>query len=131
MIDPSELAGRLPARPLKPDEIDELTDTFGWSVQRIIYTTDSGTEFVPEWYAFRAREGRETPQDDVRGDALCFYMDDNMSEWHGEVLREDVSESTWMQVGEQYARELTGGSEGMAVESVEIEDRVRRLDDSG
>jgi hypothetical protein len=36
-----------------------------------------------------------------------------------------------MQVGEQYAREVTGGSGGMTVESVEIEDRVRRLDDSG
>jgi hypothetical protein len=35
-----------------------------------------------------------------------------------------------MQVGEQYAREVTGGSQGMAVESVEIEDRVRRLDGS-
>ena len=38
------------------------------------------------------------------------------------------TESTWMQVGERYAREVTGGSEGMAVEKVEIEDRVRRLD---
>jgi len=130
MIDPSELADRLPARPLTPSEVDELTDTFDWSVQRIIYTTDSGTEFVPEWYAFRATEDRETPQDDVRGDALCFHMDDGMTEWHGEVLREDVLESTWMQVGEQYAREVTGGSKGMAVESVEIEDRVRRLDGS-
>jgi hypothetical protein len=130
MIDPSELADRLPARPLTPDEVDELTDEFDWSVQRIIYTTDSGTEYVPEWYAFRATEDRDTPQDDVRGDALCFRMDDSMSEWHGEVLREDVSESTWMQVGERYARELTGGSKGMTVESVEIEDRVRRLDDS-
>jgi len=130
MIDPSEFADRLPARPLKPSEIDELTDEFGWSAQRIIYTTENGTEFVPEWYAFRATESRETPQSDVRGDALCYHMDDSMSEWHGELLRSDVLESTWMQVGERYARELTGGSEGMAVESVEIEDRVRRLGDS-
>jgi len=130
MIDPSELADRLPERPLTPDEVDDLTDKFGWSVQRIIYTTANGTEFVPEWYAFRATESRETPQDDVRGDALCYHMDDSMTEWHGEVLGEDVRESTWIQVGEQYAREVTGGSEGMAVESVEIEDRVRRLDDS-
>jgi len=130
MIDPSEFADRLPARPLKPSEINELTDIFGWSAQRIIYTTENGTEYVPEWYAFRATENRETPQDDVRGDALCFHMDDNMSEWHGEILRSDVRESTWMQVGERYAQELTGGSKGMTVESVEIEDRVRRLDDS-
>jgi len=131
MIDPSELADRLPARPLKPSEVDELTDEFGWSTQRIIYTTDNETEFVPEWYAFRATGDRETPADDVRGDALCYHMDDTMSEWHGEVLREDVSESTWMQMGELYAQELTGGSEGMTVESVEIEDSVRRLDDPG
>ena len=131
MIDPSELADRLPARPLKPSEVDDLTDEFGWSTQRIIYATDNGTEFVPEWYAFRATEDRETPEDDVRGDALCYYMDDSMSEWHGEVLREDVRESTWMQVGERYAKELTGGSEGMEVEKVETEDRVRRLDGSG
>jgi len=130
MIDPSELADRLPERPLKPSEVDDLTDTFNWSTQRIIYTTDNGTEFVPEWYAFRVTESRETPEDDVRGDALCFHTDDSMSEWHGEVLRSDVSESTWMQVGEQYARELTGGSESMEVEKVEIEDRVRRLDGS-
>jgi len=131
MIDPSELADRLPARPLKPDEVDDLADTFNWSVQRIIYTTDSGTEYVPEWYAFRATAERETPADDVRGDALCFYMDDEMAEWHGEVLREDVPESTWMQVGERYARAVTGGSEGMTVERVDIEDQIRRLDDSG
>jgi hypothetical protein len=129
MIDPSELAGRLPARPLKPAEVDDLADTFSWSVQRIIYTTETGTEYVPEWYAFRAREERESPQDDVRGDALCYHMDDDMSEWHGEVLRSGVSESTWMQVGERYAREVTGGSEDMTVERVDIEDRVRRLDD--
>jgi len=85
---------------------------------------------VPEWYAFRATESRETPQDDVRGDALCYHMDDSMSEWNGEMLRSDVPESTWMQVGERYARELTGGSEGMVVESVRTEDSVRRLDDS-
>jgi hypothetical protein len=130
MIDPSELADQLPERPLTPSEVNELTNEFDWSTQRIIYTTDNGTEFVPEWYAFRATEGRETPQDDVRGDALCYHMDDSMTEWHGEVLRSDVRESTWMQVGERYAREVTGGSEGMTVESVEIEDRVRRLDDS-
>jgi hypothetical protein len=129
MIDPGELADRLPARPLTPDEVDDLADTFGWSVQRIIYETESGTEFVPEWYAFRATEDRETPQDDVRGDALCYHMDDDMAEWHGEVLREDVLESAWMQVGERYAQELTGGSEDMTVERVDIEDRVRRLDD--
>ena len=128
MIDPSELADRLPARPLKSDEVDELTERFGWSGQRIVYTTDNGTEYVPEWFAFRPREDRKSPQDDVRGDALSFQMDGSMSEWTGEVLRSDVSESTWIQVGEAYAQELTGGSEGMTVERVEIEDSVRRLD---
>jgi hypothetical protein len=129
MINPSELAARLPARPLTPDEVDELTNRFDWSVQRIIYTTKSGTEFVPEWYAFRATESRKTPQDDVRGDALCYHMADEMTEWHGEVLREDVLMSAWVQVGERYAREVTGGSGGMTVERVEVEEQVRRLDD--
>jgi len=78
MIDPTELADRLPARPLTPDEVNELTNRFEWSVQRIIYTTDNGTEYVPEWYAFRATEDRETPADDVRGDALCFHMGDDI-----------------------------------------------------
>lgn len=123
-IEPSELAEQLPNRPLTSDEIADLSEAFGWSVNTESYKTENGTIYVPRWFAFRMTDqGDESPMDDV-GDAIVLYMDDEMTRWTGTVDKEGVTRRTWMQVNEAYAAEMGAERE---VQYVETERGIRDL----
>lgn len=113
-VAPAALADRLPDRPLRPDEVRDIADQFEWSLFTVTYETESGTDYVPEWHVFRVTEPREGIDDDPRGDALSFWMDDDLETWDGEVSQEQLEESTWIATNEKYAdyrgseMELTG-----------------------
>jgi len=126
--DPTELADQLPERPLTPDETTEIAERFGWSCSRVVYETTEGSEYVPLWFAFEPTEQRTGAQDEVRGDALGFEMNNEMTDWTGQVEQTDVAESTWLQVCEMHAQEMCV-ADGLELQSVKTEGGERRLSD--
>jgi len=126
--DPTELADQLPERPLAPDETTKIAERFGWSCSQVVYEGAEGTEHVPLWFAFEPTEQRAGPQDEVRGDALGFQMNDEMTDWTGQVEQTDVAESTWLRVCEMHAQEM-GVADGLELQAVKTEGGERRLSD--
>jgi len=98
-----DLADRLPSRPLTHSEVRDLADRLAWSFSTVTHETESGTEYVPEAMMFRPAQGTDDGES-WRGDALGLHMDDSMTEWVGQVEREDVTHSQWIQVIEAYGR---------------------------
>jgi len=102
--DPTELAAELPDRPLTPSEVGDLGETFGWSIQRVIFeTVDNSREYVPEWWAF---DHSDEHDGEPVGDVYGFYMDDELAVWSADILAEDVPLSLFSEVGEAFAAEL-------------------------
>jgi len=108
-VDVEDLADQLPSRPLTHEETQDLADRLAWSFSTVTHETESGREYVPEMLLFRPTE-RTDDGEDWRGDALGLHMDDRMTEWIGEVEREDVTHSQWIQVIEAYGRYRGGNT---------------------
>ena len=47
-VNPRKLAAKLPDRPLKPSEVDDIVDRFEWSVQKIVFETSSNSSTSSE-----------------------------------------------------------------------------------
>jgi hypothetical protein len=118
MIDPSELADRLPARPLTPAEVGDICDRLEWSAHRIVYQTATGTDYCPLFYAFESTEAAEGPEADPVGDAYALSMDDEMTVWTGEIEATGVAQSTWLAVCETAGDEMGADKE---LESITVE----------
>lgn len=134
-LDPSDLADQLPKRPLREREVAALANNLEWSVQKVSYATESGREYIPQWFAHRP-VGDPFDTEDPIGDALGLHMDEEMTEWSGEIIREDVRLSTWTEVGDVWAAEM-GGESSLNSVTVETEDgekvtrELREPDDRG
>jgi len=101
-VNPSQLAAKLPDRPLKPSEVDDIVDRFEWSVQKIVFETpENAVEYVPEWSAFCPTDDVDT--DDPSGEVYEFYMSNDLDSWSGEVLEAETTLSTFVEVTERYA----------------------------
>jgi hypothetical protein len=55
-------------------------------------------------------------------------MDDEMTDWTGQVEQTDVAKSTWLRVCEMHAQEM-GVADGLELQAVKTEDGERRLSD--
>ena len=113
-VDVEDLADRLPSRPLTHSETRDLADRLAWSFSTVTHETESGTEYVPEALMFRPTQ-RTDDGEGWRGDALGLRMDDSMTEWIGEVEREDVTHSQWIQVVQAYGRYRGGDMEVQSI----------------
>lgn len=130
MIDPSELADELPNRPLSTDEVADICDQFGWSVMTEPYETMDGTEYVPRWFVFRPAEQSDGTMEN-RGDVLVMHMNEDMTEWHGELEGQGVTQQKWLNVCELYGAEMGMGIElgEMRMERADGTEVVRELND--
>jgi len=106
MIDPETLADQLPDRPLRPEEVSSIFDRVGWSTMPVISETDSGTEYIAIIYC----------HDDKTKRAMALRMDDEMDTWIGEVMREGVNQSKWLEVNQQYSDMVEGEIEPVRME---------------
>jgi len=96
LFDPRDLAGQLPERPLRPEEVSDIADQLDLSVASSTIETESGQAAVPMWFAFAHADG-----DGKQGDALAFWFEGG--EWVGEVERADVSRALWLEVLDAFA----------------------------
>jgi hypothetical protein len=113
MPDPSDLADKLPERPLRPAEVDDICNQLDWSTAKVSYETESGQPYVPVFYCFESHKPGGTA-----GDAYALRLNDEMTEWTGSVERRDVEQDTWMTVCEALGGEM--GAE-VQLESVVLE----------
>lgn len=105
MVDAAALADRLPDRPLKPEEAQDIADGLDASLQTLSYETENGTAYVPTMFLF-VPTGDSNEHDDDLGDAVGLHMDDDMTEWFGEVQAESVTMDKWLKVNEMWAAEM-------------------------
>lgn len=103
MPDPSDLADKLPERPLRPAEVDDICNQLDWSVMKVSFETESGQSYVPEFYCFESFGPGGTVWD-----AYALRIDDDMRQWTGTVERRDVEQETWMTVCETMGGEIGG-----------------------
>lgn len=101
MVNAAALADRLPDRPLSRDEAQDIADALDASIQTVSYQTENGTEYVPAMFLFVPDDS-----DEVCGDAVGLHMDDEISEWSGEVQASNVTRDKWLKVNELWAEEM-------------------------
>jgi len=82
-IDPTELADRLPDRPLKPREAEAIAEQIGTSLQTVKHETKQGTPYVATMFLWVPED---PDADDPLGQALGIRMNNEMTRWEGEVL---------------------------------------------
>jgi len=111
-LDPDTIADqlpeRLPNRPLSVEEAGEIAEAVGASALRETYETESGTVYCPRMFLFiHLGEWTEVAGErEELGTVVVCYIDEQMSEWFGEVENREIRLSQWSKTNELYADEM-------------------------
>lgn len=105
MVDPADLAARLPNRPLKPTEVEEIADAVGFSTQQVTHKTESGATYVPLFFVFDSQGAGEGLKKRT-GDVYVLRMNENLSAWSGIVAEEGINGSEWLDVVKEWAGKM-------------------------